>query len=181
MTREEAIAELLSTHQPLGPFREPTDADERQEAWVRSAGLDVMDAMLELASHPAELGQTGRLSPAEFEFDVARMLSLLGARHPEEFLSRAALLLRDPVARPTLIDALGMMNSRGGMRLLASLISADLTEEEGVRLASALGELRQLGAEETLELLQKLRARTPESRIAVIDEIEIAMQLARLG
>ena len=60
MTREEAIAELLKPHQPLGPFQDPADPDERQETWARSAGPDVLDAMLDLAIHPPGAGQTGR-------------------------------------------------------------------------------------------------------------------------
>src|SRR4051794_35437980 len=122
MTREEAIAELLKPHRPLGPFQKPADPAERQEAWARTAGFDALEAMIDLAMHPAGTGETGRVSPGAFEFELARMLSLLGVQHERAFLVRAEQLLRNPTARPTIIDALALMETQGSWALLFPLV-----------------------------------------------------------
>lgn len=178
MTREEAIAELLKPHRPLGPFQEPADPDERQQAWARTAGLDALDAMIDLAMHPPGTGETGRLSSDAFEFEVARMLSLLGARHERAFLVRAEQLLRNPTARPTIIDALALMGTQESRALLFPLVDApDLIEEEAIRLADTFGEMR---GQAGVRLLERLQRRIPAEWRAALREIEIAMQYARL-
>jgi hypothetical protein len=177
MTREEAIAELLKPHQPLGPFQDPADPDERQEAWARNAGLDVLDAMIDLAVHPPGAARTGGLSPQAFEFELARVLSLVGAQHERVFLGRAQQLLRDPTARATIIDALALMETQQSRALLIPLVKApDLTEEEAIRLADTFGEM---GGPAAVKLLEGLRSRTPKGWAGALREIEIAMRYAR--
>jgi hypothetical protein len=177
MTREEAIAELLKPYQPLAPFQDPDDPDKRQEAWARTAGLDVLDAMIDLAIHSPGAGQTGRLSPEAFEFALARLLALLGAQHKRAFLGRAEQLLGNPTARPTIVDALALMETEESRALLFPLVDApDLTEEEAIRLADTFGEM---GGPAAVRLLEKLLGRTPATWAAALREIGIAMQYAR--
>ena len=177
MTRKEAIALLSEFRGPLGPFQEPADLDLRQEAWASLAGVGEIDAMLDLAVHPPEQSELGQNTPADFEYEISRALSLLGARHPEALLNRAGPLIDDPTARRTIIEVIGAVGVREGLFWLAPLVgSTRLSEEDATRLACAIGEIGGPNAE---GLLKRLQAQTPAEHGRVLDEIENAMQYLR--
>ncbi len=172
MTEEQALRALASLGEPLGPLRTPADAEGSDRAWAAAAGSDAIDAFLDLLARPPSR-LAGR-SPDSFEYEVSRGLTLLGSIHPQALLDCASERLGDPRLRPTLIEVLGTLPHERSLALLARLAEPgqDLSEEEAVRLACALGEI---GGRRARRLLETLRGHPAGSRPRVIAEIEVAI------
>jgi hypothetical protein len=177
MTRQEAIAYLVSTRLPLGPFDSPEEREAQEETWASAAGEAVIDVMLDLAANPPAPEELGHLTPEDLESEVSRVLWLIGRRQPGAMLRRVASMIEHPTARATIIEVVGALGEQQGLELLAPLVERErLTEEEATRLACALGDI---GGDESKALLTRLSTQ-PSTRLErVRHEIDVAW--ARLG
>jgi hypothetical protein len=177
MTRTEALRAIVDFAGPLGPFQEPDERDRREEAWVVDAGAGAVDQILELAINPPLANALGAVAPADFEYELSRILTLIGIRAPSAFLAKVGPLIDDTSARRTIIEVIGSLGLQEGLPWLKPLVQDPaLAEEDAIRLACALGEI---GCAAALVLLDQLEAATPPDRKRVLDEIDIAREAAR--
>jgi hypothetical protein len=176
MTRTETLNAILDFAGPLGPFQEPDDLDRREEAWAASADAPTLEQVLDLVVHPPSRGELGTMAPEVFEFELSRILTMIGSRSPSSFLARVSPLLADTRARPTIIEVIGSLGVEEGLSCLGPLIEDEergLAPEDATRLACALGEI---GGARSLTLLDRLEATTPAERRRVLDEIAVARE-----
>jgi hypothetical protein len=177
MTRTEALHAILDFAGPLGPFQEPDEQEQREEAWAASADADAVGQILDLIIHPPSERELRRVAPEAFEFEVSRVLTMIGARAPSSFLAVVGPLLNDMHARRTIIEVIGSLELEEGLSWLRPLVEdRGLAEEEAIRLACALGEI---GGAAATALLDQLEAATPAERTPVLDEISIAREAVR--
>lgn len=177
MTRTEAFHAILELAGPLGPFQEPAERDLREEAWAASADSDAVEQILDLVVHPPLVGELHGIAPEAFEYEVSRVLTMIGSRAGSSFFARVGPLLAAAPARPTIIEVIGSLGFEEGLSWLGPLIEdRRLTEEEALRLACSLGEI---GGAQALTLLDRLEATTPVERGRVLEEIVIARGAAR--
>jgi hypothetical protein len=174
MTRAETLNTILDFAGPLGPFQEQDDLDRREEAWAASADAPTLGQVLDLVVHPPSRGELGTMASEVFEFELSRILTMIGSRSPSSFLARVRPLLADTQARPTIIEVIGSLGVDEGLSCLGPLIEErGLAPEDAARLACALGEI---GGARSLTLLDRLEAATPAERRRVLDEISIARE-----
>ena len=174
MTREAALAAIAHLEAPLGPLCTPEEAEADEHAWAEAQDEGMLDALLDLAAHPPSPAERGALDPEQFEYGLSRVLTLLGLRRPGGLRARAAALLDRPPARATLIEVIGAMRDPAGASLLAPLADEpDLSEEEAVRLACALGEI---GGEAAAASLRRLESHPGSAAPRAAREIEIAWE-----
>jgi hypothetical protein len=177
VSRHEALLALARLREPLGPLREPADAEAREHVWADAAGEAAIDALLDLLVQPPNTEELDGIAPAALEYEISRALTLLGTRHPKALRVRAGALIDHPCARPTLIEVLGALGGSAGLALLRPLVrDKSLSEEEAMRLACALGEIGDADAE---TLLAALRAHPRAANARVRDEIETAVSQMR--
>jgi hypothetical protein len=177
MTRTEALHAILDFAGPLGPFLEPDEQDQREEAWAASADADAVGQILDLIIHPPSASELRRVAPEAFEFEVSRVLTMIGARAPSSFLARVGPLLNDTHARPTIIEVIGSLRLEEGLFWLRPLaLERGLAEEDALRLACSLGEI---GGAAAPALLDQLEAATSAERTLVLEEIDIAREALR--
>jgi hypothetical protein len=174
MTREEVIEKLVQFASPLGPF-ESLDARLRyKEEWITSSGADLVDMLLDLLTHPPALTDIRPATSEGFEFENSQLLALLGHHDPVGLLEKIGPLLTNNQARPTAIEVIGALQAQEGIRWLVPLVgNVNLTEDELIRLAAALGEIA--GPDARL-LLEQMRSLTSVEMVDVLREIDIALQ-----
>ena len=175
MTRTEALRAIADFTGPVGPFQDPDERDRREEAWAADVGA--VEQILDLVIRPPTASELGRLAAEDFEYEISRILTMIGARAPAAFIARVGPLLNDASARRTIIEVIGSLGLEEGLPWLNSLIEdRGLSEDDAVRLACALGEI---GGRAARELLDRLEGATHPVRTRVLDEIGIAREAAR--
>jgi hypothetical protein len=177
VSRHDALLALARMREPLGPLREPADAEAYEQAWADAAGEAAIDAMLDLLVRPPSAEELDGVAPDAFEYEISRALTLLGTRHPQALRARGGALIDHSGVRPTLIEVIGALGDGAGLALLRPLVRDEsLSEEEVLRLACALGEIGEADAE---TLLVALRAHPRAANPRVRDEIETAASQMR--
>jgi hypothetical protein len=172
----QALSTMLG---PLGPFTDPEAREGEEEAWAAAAAADpsAIAILVDLARDPPDPAELGRVSTDAFQAELAHLLGLVGAAAPEAVVPAIGELIAAPGARATAIEVLGAIGHPDGLRWLAPLVDSELSDDEATWLASSLGDI---ATPEARILLDRLRARTPPERTAVLREIDIALDnLAR--
>lgn len=175
MTRSELIESVLTFIGPLGPMGDVDARDEARDRWARETGAKNVDALLDLLANPPSAGD--HESAGEFEYVLSQILTHIGAADRDAFVRRASPLLGNANARAAIVEILGGVGGHDALTALAPLVDANnLTEDEAVRLACALGEIAGSGGE---ELLERLRVHTAPENTRILDEIGIAFEAMR--
>lgn len=174
MTRTEALQAITEFAGPLGPFQEPDERDRREEAWAAGAEADAVEQILDLVIHPPPASELRGIAPEDFEYELSRVLTMIGSRAPSTFLARVSTLLDDTNARRTIIEVIGSLGLEEGLSWLGPLTEdRGLAQEDAIRLACALGEI---GGATASTWLDRLQAATPVDRTRVLEEIEVAKE-----
>jgi len=173
--RQKAIAILKDFAGPLGPFESLDEQIERREVWASTADNQVIDAFLDILVHPPDQNEICPITQDSLEAELSELLVLIGQHNPSDVLEKIAPYLANEQARPTVIEVIGGLRLEAGISWLKPLIeNKNLTEDELIRLACALGEI---GGKEALDLLQQLRASSSEIMTDLQKEIDIAIEL----
>jgi HEAT repeat protein len=172
--RDEVIAALASFAVPLGPL---TAFDERLDVldrWVAQFGPDLLAVLASIIDAPPEPLPA---PPGDWEVLVVAIASQSGSAHRDEALQHVVPLLDRPDARAIAVDILGAVGDRRAVPSMGHLLARhDLTEDERVRVAGALGDI---GGEEACRLLREMRAATPATDRELQHEIDTAIRCAR--
>ena len=156
---------------------EPADREAEAQNWATAAAGDpsAIAALVELVRDFPSADQLAALSKhvsvSDFQAELVYLLGLVGAAAPEAVLAAIGEIVDVPRARATAIEVLAEIGHPDGLRWLALLVDADLTDDEALWLASSLGEIGTLDA---VPLLARLRAHTPAERSLVLREIALA-------
>lgn len=176
MVREEVIGKLAQLAGPLGPFETPETRQQEQETWFNHLQIalpELIEHLLDALIHPPEAMEIHPAGHEDFEFELSGLLTLLGQRDPGAMLERIGPLLANKEARPAVIEIIGGLQTEEGIRWLAPFVYAtQLTEDELIRLACALGEI---GGASAKLLLEQMQQSVPAEMTDVFDEIDIAL------
>jgi hypothetical protein len=176
MTRQQIISDVSYFASPLGPFNSLDVLLGRRDAWVASMDNQALDGLLDVLVHPPSEAEIGRVTLEDFEGEVSEILSLLGQRDPLHLLEKVGPFLQDWQARPTIIEVIGSLRRQEGIRWLTPLFQVgDMTNDELIRLAGALGEI---GGADARSLLEKMRISHPNAPSDLQREIDVALQSA---
>lgn len=173
MTIDELIQQLVGFSGPLGPLESLEERIRRRDKWVAAMENDIVDLLLEVLIHPPDVAELRPATREDFEIEITEVLTLLGQRDPYSFLHRVGPLLVNDQARSTLIEVIGALQQHEGIYWLRPLLDVELNEEELIRLACALGEIRGL---EARMLLERMRSSVSSEMKGVHREIDIALQ-----
>lgn len=174
MTIGELIQQLAGFAGPLGPLESFEERIRRRDEWVAATESDIVGLLLEVLIHPPPVAEIRPATRDDFESEITEVLTLLGQREPSSFLQRVGPLLVNDQARSTLIEATGALRRQEGIYWLKTVLdSVELTEDELIRLACALGEIRGL---EARMLLERMRSSVSSEMKGVHREIDIALQ-----
>ena len=174
MSHDDVLAVLADFAGPLGPLQTPEERDARKQQWMDTVEMSAVDRLLAVLVRSRQPPELERLDKDHVEFELAELLIGVGRRDEDATLARVAPLLDVARARPALIDVIGGLRSQAGLPLLARVMrEPDLSEDETVRLACALGEI---GGGRARELLTVLQERFTDPPAAVAQEIDIALQ-----
>ena len=180
MPRAAILNTLLELLGPLGPFGTPEEREAEENRWISALDERAVEELLELVLHPPSATELGHVSQADLEFLIAQALGQVARRDPAQWLPRFGSVLSNRAARPAMIEAIGMTGTVAALGWLAPLVdSADLSEDESIRLACALGEI---GGDRAKGLLERQLSRTAAQSAEIRREIEIALEaIARSG
>jgi hypothetical protein len=150
--------------------------DRREEIWAADIGAGAVEQILDLIIRPPLPAELRGITPEDFEYELSRILTMIGARSPTTLLARIGPLLSQTIARGTIIEVIGSLGIEEGLGWLKPLIDdCSLTEDDAIRLACALGEI---GGSAASALLNRFEAATGQERTRVLDEIGIAREAA---
>ena len=173
MNRDELVVRLVDFSAPLGPFTTPEEREDQWRRWLLSVDENSVPLFFELLTHPPDPQKYAPMDSGEFEFEIVEALTFIFLRDPLRGLNMMAPLLENAAARPALIEVIGGLGREEGVDCLERLISrSDLTQDEWVRLACALGEI---GGEAGKVMLEKMQALPVASDVSVKREIETAL------
>lgn len=173
MNRDEVIEALASFAGPLGPMTTLEERLERQDRWVDQAGPELLAALAGIVDSPP---QPLPASSDDWEVLVVEIASKAGAAHPDEALAQFLPLLQRPGARAIVVDALGGVADARAVSALGELLArADLTEDDRIRIAGALGDI---GGDEACRLLRGMKAAAAPEEDELHQEIDIALSSA---
>lgn len=176
MLRRESLEAVLSLAGPLGPLESYDERYARKQRWLREAGNDAFDSLLDLVTDPPLEDELAHVDRDDFEFELSDLLIGTGSRDPVGSLAKIAPLLTRPQQRPLLIDVIGGLRAPEGVDWLRQLVLGDgLSDDELVRIASALGEI---SGDRARAVLDGMRQRFRDSPPEVAQEIEIALRAA---
>lgn len=173
-TKTDIQRAVIHTLRPLGPLGEPAEREAEEASWAATAAGDpsAITALVELARDLPSEGELAEcVSASDFQAQLTHILGLVGLAAPEAVVDPIGELVDVPGARAMVIEVLGEIGHPDGLRWLAPLVDAELSDDEAVWLASSLGEI---GTVNAAPLLERLRAHTPPERSSVLREIEIA-------
>jgi hypothetical protein len=174
MSKDDVLAVLADFAGPLGPLQSPEERDARKQQWMDTVEMSAVDQLLAVLLRSCRPRELERLDKDDVEFELTELLIGVGRRDDDATLIRVAPLLDIAQARPVLIDVIGGLRSQAGLPLLERVMrEPDLSEDETVRLACALGEV---GGGRARELLTVLQQRFTDLPAAVAQEIDIALQ-----
>ena len=171
MTRNELIAIVADYAGPVTPFRTDKDQTRSFEEALAHTTEEDLTALLGLLEHPPpDAAHDG------WHYALERALVLVGTRHRNPAVAALMALVRcdPPIHRETTIAALGELGDPEHVPALAAVVDDDLTEDELVALACALGDLGGPDARAHLQHLKHAYAHLE----AVTREVDIS--LARL-
>ena len=179
MAISELIPQLVGFSGPLGPLESLEERIRRREEWIAATESDIVGLLLEILIHPPNVAELRPATRDDFEQEITEVLTLLGQRDTSSFLQRVGPLLVNDQARSTLIEVTGALRRQEGIYWLRTLLdSVELTEDELIRLASALGEI---GGLEARMLLERMRLSVSSEMKGVHREIDIALQQKSMG
>jgi hypothetical protein len=174
MTISELIQRLVDFSGPLGPLESLEERIRRRNEWVAGTDSDIVELLLEVLIQPTGVAELRPATRDDFELEITEVLTLLGQRDTSNFLQRVGPLLVNDQARPILIEVIGALQGQEGIYWLKTLLdSVELTEDELIRLACALGEI---GGLETRMLLERMRLSVSSEMKRGHREIDIALQ-----
>ena len=174
MSKDDVLAVLADVAGPLGSLQSPEERDARKQQWMDTVEMSAVDQLLAVLLRSCRPRELERLDKDDVEFELTELLIGVGRRDDDATLTRVAPLLDIAQARPVLIDVIGGLRSKAGLPLLERVMrEPDLSEDETVRLACALGEV---GGGRARELLTVLQQRFTDLPAAVAQEIDIALQ-----
>jgi hypothetical protein len=174
MTRKEVIKKVAQLSGPLGPFESLDERTRQRNEWAAAGEDEVIDLLSDILVNPPDAAQFRQATSEDFELELSELLILLGQHDPTQLIQKIGPLLTNGRARPTIIGVIGALGVEDGIRWLTPLVeSAQLTGDELVRLAGALGEI---GGPAARLLLEQMRASTPAGMTDVLQEINIALQ-----
>ena len=162
MSHDDVLAVLADFAGPLGPLQSPEERDARKQQWMDTVEMSAVNRLLAVLVRSRQPPELERLDKDHVEFELAELLIGVGRRDEDAALARVAPLLDLAQARPVLIDVIGGLRSQASLSLLARVMrEPDLSEDETVRLACALGEIGGGRARELLTVLQERFADPP--------------------
>jgi hypothetical protein len=176
MTREELFKLMEYVASPFSPF-ENVDYTEKQayrNTLLANASKQDIERLLDiLVTTPIE--SVHPEAQDDWEFEIKEALVTLGERDPQAMLNTIEPLLVHTRGRVALMQVIGALHEREGVRLLAPLVPQvhSLTEEEQVCLAASLGDV---GGREAKRLLEEMRGMVSSE---VVDK-EIGIALAAI-
>lgn len=174
MTIGELIQQLVGFSGPLGPLESLEERIRRRDEWLAETEGDIVGLLLEVLIHPPDVAEIRPATRDDFELEITEVLTILGQRDPSSFLERVGPLLVNDQARSPLIEVTGALRRQEGIYWLRNLLdSVELTEDELIRLACALGEIRGL---EARMLLERMQSSVSSEMKGVHREIDIAFQ-----
>lgn len=174
ITRQQMIAILVDFAGPLGPFESLDERLDRRDQWVTTADNTVIDALLNVLVYPPDESEIYPVTREGFELHLSELLVLLGRHDSSYTLEKIGPYLSNELARPTVIEVIGGLGSQQGISWIKPLLNEEnLTEDELVRLACALGEI---GGAEAHRLLKQMRASSSTEMKDLHREINIALQ-----
>lgn len=174
MTIGKLIQQLAGFSGPLGPLESLEERIRRRDEWVAAAESDIVGLLLEILIYPPDVAEIRPATREDFELEITEVLTILGQRDPSSFLERVGPLLVNDQSRSTLIEVTGALRRQEGIYWLKTLLdSVELTEDELIRLACALGEIRGL---EARMLLERMQSSVSSEMKGVHREIDIALR-----
>jgi hypothetical protein len=141
VSRDEVIAALASFAGPLGPLTSFDENVDRRDRWVADAGPDLLATLASIVDWPPEPRPA---PPDDWEVLVVEVAGRVGAAHRDAAMTHLLPLLDRPHARAIAVDILGSVgDSRALAPLEALLAGADLTEDDRIRIADAVGDIQE--------------------------------------
>lgn len=176
MNRDDVIDTLAELAGPLGPFTAHDERLQRQDHWVEAGGVELFEALVDLIASPPPLARLRNASVDDWSSLLVEIAGTLGKRHRDVAMGRLLPLLDDERARPAVIDVLGGVGDSRAVADLERLVrDRRLGSDELVRLAGALGEI---GGDAACRLLQQLRDAATPGQGELLQEVDIALQMA---
>ncbi|HLL54266.1 MAG TPA: hypothetical protein VK447_12000 [Myxococcaceae bacterium] len=130
--------------------------------------------MVDLLERPPEPSTIPPDAREFLDLQLADALVAMGRQDRAAFVERMKPLLSKPSARPVIFDALSEVKPREALAPLAPLCeSPELTDNELVRLAIAIGEI---GGTEAMVLLERMRVAAARGRPEVLVEIDASLE-----
>jgi HEAT repeat protein len=176
MHRDEVIETLAGLAAPLGPFTTHDERLQRQDRWVDAGGVELLEALVDLIASPPAEDRLGATNVEDWTSVLVEVAGTLGARHPDVALRHLLPLLDHERSRGAAIDVLGAAGDARAVPELERLVrGGQLGTDDLVHVAGALGEI---GGEHACRLLEQMRAAVPPDQDELLEEIEIALEIA---
>jgi hypothetical protein len=165
---------LLDFAGPLGPLRSFDERIEQKQRWMSEVDDSAFDLLLDILVDPPGESEMRQVDPEDYEFELSELLTGVGRRDPAGALAKVGPLAADRRIRPVVIDVIGGLGAPAGVDWLEGLLRSEaLSQDELVRVASALGEL---GGGRARALLEGMRRRYADATPEVQKEIEVALR-----
>src|SRR5579864_3973065 len=102
MTRDQLIEQIANTAGPLGLFRTLEEFQPEEEHRLASASPEWVDVLLDILLDPPEIASQFPLNE-NWNYELGDLLVLCGSLDPLAFFRKVGPLLRNDLARQTLI------------------------------------------------------------------------------
>lgn len=172
MNREVLIKILINLDGSIGPDTSMEDMENFEKLYCdafESMDEGALDIMLEILINPPKTLDT-------FEYALTKAIAYIGQKDVDGCLQKIRPLLYVEKSRPIIIDAIGGLNCSKGISLLEELLkNAPLNNDDKIR---AVDSLTEIGGEEAINLLRKMKAE--EILPEVLEEIEICLNILGL-
>jgi HEAT repeat protein len=142
--RDEVIAALARFAGPLGPLTSLDEHLDRLDHWVAQASPDTLAALASIVDSPPDPLPA---PPDDWEVVIVEVAGRVGAAHRDAAMTHLLPLLDRSHARAVAADILGSVGDPRALAPLAALLaSANLTEDERIRIADALADIQAIAS-----------------------------------
>jgi HEAT repeat protein len=160
-SRAEIIEVIQSLGGPIGPFQSVDDYLSSMDRWIAKRGPEVLDELIDLATHRPSPVELGPGSPEDFYNMLGEMLSIAAQQNPAAAVPSLARHLEDDRVRPLIVEALGATGDSAALARIAEFIAREdrLSEDELMQLVEAVNEIGGESASAVLASIRSSRAR----------------------
>lgn len=173
MTRSEMIniikdwAAPISTFTDIDNFEDYKNLSNDRYSTIEESSIDVL---MDILLNPPTEEEIAPVSLKYFTSELVDALSYIGKKHTKHSLKKLEEILNLSKSRSAIINVIGGLKDEDGIAILEGLLKEELSDDEIIHLASALGEI---GGTKAKEILMSLDVKYKDRPLEVLRGIEI--------